>query len=359
MNGKLVLENGMAFEGEIFGYSKGITGGEVVFNTGMTGYQEMITDPSYYGQVLVMTYPLIGNYGINTEDMESDGPKIKGLVVRELNDNPSNFRSEFDVDSYFKYHQIMGIQGIDTRALTRIIREEGVMKGLIVPDGEIYDTGVYAKVDEVIQNSVSAVSIKKINTLWGKGCHVGVLDFGMKYSILKEFQKRDCQLTLFPYDTDAETILKSGIDCLFLSNGPGNPEDLIEPIQTIKSLVGRLPIIGICLGHQLLALSLGGKTGKLKFGHRGGNHPVKNKKTGQIFVTSQNHGYHVVSMPKETDISYISLNDETVEGLISYKHQIYSVQFHPEAGPGPWESKIIFDDFLEFVSGFQPQKMCM
>lgn len=350
MRGKLILENGLEFEGSIFGYTDEIAYGEVVFNTGMVGYQEILTDPSYFGQIVTMTYPLIGNYGINSDDMESEKAKVKGFVVRENTKRPSNFRHEFDLDSYLKSNHIVGIEDIDTRALTQIIRENGVMKGAIVPDGKALNIIEFGKIENVIKESVQAVSTKKTYTIFGKGIHVGVLDFGIKKSIIDEFKKRDCKITVFPYNTGANEIQDAKLDFIFLSNGPGNPEDLNESIENIKELIGKIPVVGICLGHQLLALSLGGKTAKLKYGHRGCNHPVKNLMTNRIIVTSQNHGFYVDKLPPNTEVIYVSLNDNTIEGMKSEMYGIYSVQFHPEAGPGPWDAKSIFDDFLEFVT---------
>ncbi len=274
MKAKLILENGITFQGTSFGCLKDSIG-EVVFNTGMTGYQEILTDPSYYGQIVTMTYPLIGNYGINLEDIESNSIKIKGLIVKEKCDVSSNFRSEVELKDYLKQNNIIGLEGIDTRALTKILRTNGTMKGIITLDDSNYEE-VKEKLKAFSNNhAVEKVTVKEKYEFKGNGKHVAIMDFGIKQNIIRSFLNRGCHITVFPANTKAEEILKVNPNLIFLSNGPGNPEDLTGIIENIKILIGKKPIVGICLGHQLLALSLGGKTSKLKFGHRGCNHPLK------------------------------------------------------------------------------------
>jgi carbamoyl-phosphate synthase small subunit len=348
MKAKLILENGMIFEGTAFGYLEESIG-EVVFNTGMTGYQEVLTDPSYYGQIVTMTYPLIGNYGINLDDIESKGPKVRGFIVREKCDDPSNFRCEMDLQGYLKQNKIIGLEGIDTRALTKTLRNSGTMKGIIALK-ELTEEEVKEKLKTFDnRHAVNAVTSKEIYTIEGNGKHVAIMDFGIKENILRSFKKRGCKLTIFPANTKAEKILKENPDLIFLSNGPGDPEDLTEVIYTIKELIGKKPIAGICLGHQLLALSLGGSTGKLKFGHRGCNHPVKDIEENKVYITLQNHGYVVKELPLDMVETHVSVNDGTIEGMKHKTLPIYSVQFHPEASPGPNDANNIFDKFLQLT----------
>lgn len=346
MKAKLILENGTVFEGKAIGYVKE-TVGEVVFNTGMTGYQQVLTDPSYYGQIVTMTYPLIGNYGINLDDGESDSPKVRGFIVREAAEYPNNFRCEFKLSDYLKNHKIIALEGIDTRALTRILRNSGTMKGIITTE-ELSEGYVGKKFGEFSNvSAVKNVTTDKVYNIEGKGPHIAVLDFGTKSNILRSFKNRGCKLTVFPAHTSYEDILKINPDKIFLSNGPGDPEDLPSVIENIKNLIGKKPIVGICLGHQLLALALGGKTAKLKFGHRGCNHPVKDLEENRIYITSQNHGYYVKELPKDVFATHISMNDGTVEGMRHKTLPIYSIQYHPEACPGPKDADYIFDKFLE------------
>ncbi|MCB2288264.1 carbamoyl phosphate synthase small subunit [Clostridium sp. CS001] len=348
MRGKLILENGIIFEGNIFGYLEESVG-EVVFNTGMTGYQEILTDPSYYGQIVTMTYPLIGNYGINLEDVESRSPKVKGFIVREKCDNPNNFRCEMELEGYFKQNKIIGIEGIDTRALTKILRNNGTMKGIIATK-ELSESQIKQKFKNFNNSdAVMRVTTEEPYTVEGEGIHVAVMDFGIKENILRSFKERNCKLTIFPASAKSEEILKVNPDLIFLSNGPGDPEDLQEVIKTLDELVEKKPIVGICLGHQLLALALGGKTEKLKFGHRGCNHPVKDIEKNKVYITSQNHGYYVSALPKDMEVTHISVNDGTIEGMRHKKLPIFSVQFHPEACPGPKDINGIFDEFLSLV----------
>lgn len=348
MKARLILEDGTIFEGKAFGYLKDSVG-EVVFNTSMTGYGEVLTDPSYYGQIVTMTYPLIGNYGINLEDVESTGVHVKGFIVREKSDNPNNFRCEMDIDTYLKQNKIIGLEGMDTRALTKILRNNGTMRGIITLEKFTLED-VVSKIGKFSNTeAVKTVTRKEKEYIKGKGPRVAVMDFGVKQNILRSFKERGCDLVIFPATTKADEILKENPDLIFLSNGPGDPEDLEDVIGNIKGLIGKKPIAGICLGHQLLALTLGGQTGKLKFGHRGGNHPVKDLEDKKVYITSQNHGYYVSKMPENMEVTHINLNDNTVEGMRHKELPIYSVQYHPEACPGPKDNDYIFDKFLALI----------
>ena len=348
MKGKLILQDGTVFEGKAFGCLENSVG-EVVFNTSMIGYGEVLTDPSYYGQIVTMTYPLIGNYGINLEDVESKGVHVKGFIVREKSDAPNNFRCEMDIDTYLKQNKVIGLEGIDTRALTKILRNNGTMKGIITLENATLED-VKSKLDSFDNTqAVKTVTRKEAEYIKGSGTKVAVMDFGVKENILRSFKERNCDITVFPAATKPEEILGINPDLIFLSNGPGDPEDLEDVIENIKGLVGKKPIAGICLGHQLLALALGGQTSKLKFGHRGGNHPVKDLEENKIFITSQNHGYYVSQMPENMEVTHVNLNDNTVEGMRHKELPIYSVQYHPEACPGPKDNDYIFDKFLKLV----------
>ncbi len=348
MKGKLILENGMSFEGKIFG-ELGETVGELVFNTGMTGYQELLTDPSYCGQIVVMTYPMIGNYGINLEDMESSKIHLKGFVIKEDAKLPNNFRCEMTLDGFLRQNKVVAFKGVDTRQLTKIIREEGAMRAIITSQDL-----TQKEIDEHFEkfcnkDAVSKVSTKEIYEIPGTGKRIGVMDFGIKRNILRSFKKRNCHMVVFPWNTTAEEIMKYNLDGLFLSNGPGDPADLTEVINEIKKIVGKLPIVAICLGHQLLAWALGGSTTKLKYGHRGCNHPVKDLEKNKIFITSQNHGYVVDNIPEAMKVTHINLNDNSIEGMKSNELRIMCVQYHPEAWPGPSDSDYLFDDFLQVI----------
>lgn len=348
MKAKLILENGVIFEGKAFGYLKECVG-EVVFNTGMTGYQEVLTDPSYYGQIVTMTYPLIGNYGINLEDLESKEPKVRGFIVREKCQYPNNFRCELELETYLAQNKILGLDGIDTRALTKILRNNGTMKGIIVLDNSNLED-VKDKLEAFSnRDAVSIVSTNEKYEISGEGKKVAIIDFGIKQNIIRNFVKRGCNVTVFPYDFKAEEVLEINPDLVFLSNGPGDPEDMGEAVNEIKKIVGKKPIVGICLGHQLLALTLGGETKKLKFGHRGCNHPVKDLINNRVHITSQNHGYYVATLPENMEITHVSMNDGTVEGMKHKELPIFSVQFHPEACPGPKDSEYIFDEFMKYA----------
>jgi carbamoyl-phosphate synthase small subunit len=352
MKAQLILEDGTIFVGEGFGSHRD-TIGEVVFNTGMTGYQEILSDPSYCGQIVMLTYPLVGNYGINRDDFESINPAVKGLIVKEVCDFPSNWRSEFTVDEYFKMKKIPGIAGIDTRKLTRIIRQHGTLKGAICSIDNDADE-VLRKLRQVRLpiDQVRSVSTKNAYPSPGRGKRIVVVDFGMKHGILRELNNRGCDVIVVPYHTTADEIMKLSPDGVMLTNGPGDPKDVPEGIQMIKEILGRVPLFGICLGHQLFALACGADTIRMKFGHRGSNHPVKDLATGKIAITSQNHGFTVDAKSIKTtrlEITHIALNDGTVEGLKSLDYPAFTVQYHPEASPGPEDANSLFDRFLAMI----------
>jgi carbamoyl-phosphate synthase small subunit len=369
MKAKLILENGTIFTGESFGAGNETTG-EVVFNTSLTGYQEILTDPSYSGQIVTMTYPLIGNYGVNIDDLESVKPQVAGFIVKEYSAFPSNFRSTESLGDWLAKHNIIGIQGIDTRMLTKMIRSVGAMRGIISTE-DLDDKSLLAKVKKSPQMAgldlASRVTTDKSYT-WnkidttpfalpainssGKKWNVVVYDYGVKQNILRRLTSYGCNLTVLPAQTPADELLKMNPDGIFLSNGPGDPAAVTYAIENIKKLIGKKPIFGICLGHQLLALALGGKTFKLKFGHRGGNHPVKNLKTGSIEITSQNHGFAVDPDSLDTksvEITHTNLNDDTNEGFRHRSLPLFSVQYHPEASPGPHDSDYLFARFVEMM----------
>ncbi|QUH25636.1 carbamoyl phosphate synthase small subunit [Serpentinicella alkaliphila] len=352
MKAALILENGVKFIGKIFGHYEEIIG-EVVFNTGMTGYQEVLTDPSYCGQIVTMTYPLIGNYGINLDDMESTKPQVRGFIVRENAKVPSNWRCEMTLDGFLKANKIVALEGIDTRALTKIIRNVGTMRGIITTNIDMPAEEFKEKIEGFNnKEAVKKVTVKEKYEINGKGPHVAIIDFGMKQNIVRSFVKRGCKVTVVPAYTSAEEILALNPNGIFLSNGPGDPKDLPEVLENIKKLIQEKPTVGICLGHQLLVLALGGDTEKLKYGHRGSNHPVKDIINDRVYITSQNHGYVVKEdgLPDEIEITHRNLNDGTVEGMKHKSLPIYSVQFHPEASPGPQDTAYIFDQFMEILS---------
>lgn len=351
----LVLENGKIFEGEAFGAS-GDAVGEVVFTTAMTGYLETLTDPSYYGQLVVQTFPLIGNYGIIPSDFENHSPKLKAYIVREWCQEPSNFRCEGNLDTFLKQNSIPGLFGIDTRALTKIIRETGVMNGKITSDISDIDSILKELKGFLVKDAVKSVSCGEVKQRQqSKGKYKVVLwDFGAKENIRRELEKRDCNVIRVPYDATAKEILALNPDGIMLSNGPGDPAENTEVIAELAELVkSKIPTFGICLGHQLLALSQGAKTEKLKYGHRGANQPVREHETGRVYITSQNHGYAVVSkeLPDYAKESFANANDGTCEGVIYQNMPAYSVQFHPEAAAGPLDTSFLFDQLIALMEG--------
>lgn len=354
MKAVLALEDGTYIEGKAFG-AEGQREGEVVFNTSMTGYQEIMTDPSYAGQIVVMTYPLIGNYGFNREDAESTGPKIRGLIIKELCTAPSSWRSEGSLEEYMKEYDIIGIQGVDTRAVTRKIREKGTLKG-IISTGEQNPETLVKKAKEIDEISdmdlVREVTCLRPYFYGGSGLNLAVIDMGVKESILRSLAGLGLRVTVFPAHTSPKEILSLEPEGILISNGPGDPKKAHYAVETTKELIKcRIPIMGICLGHQILALAVGGDTYKLKFGHRGGNHPVKDVETGRVYITSQNHGFAVRedSLPDSVYVSHINLNDGTIEGMCHKELPVMSVQYHPEASPGPTDSMYLFNRFKEMM----------
>ena len=353
MKAFLILEDGHVFTGRSIGSTREAVS-EIVFNTSMTGYLEVLTDPSYAGQAVVMTYPLIGNYGICYEDMESERPWVDGFIVRELSRMPSNFRCEDTIQNFLEKNDIPGICGIDTRALTKILRESGTMNGMITTN-ENYD------MDEVMKklkaystgDEVSKVTCREKSVLPGDGYKVALLDLGAKRNIARSLNERGCEVTIYPSFTTAEEIIASNPDGIMLSNGPGDPKACTKVIQEIRKLYETdLPIFAICLGHQLMALATGADTFKLKYGHRGGNHPVKDMETGRVYISSQNHGYAVNPDsldPKVAVPAFTNVNDGTNEGLKYVGKNIFTVQYHPEACPGPQDSSYLFDRFLKMM----------
>lgn len=354
MKAFLILEDGTVFEGTSIGSTKEMIS-EIVFNTSMTGYLEVLTDPSYAGQAVVMTYPLIGNYGI-TPDMESRRPWPDGYIVRELSRMPSNFRCEGSIQDFLSKYDIPGISGIDTRALTKILREKGTMNGMITTN-ENYDLEeILPKLKEYVTgNVVDKVTCQEKYVLPGKGKKVALLDLGAKDNIAKSLNKRGCEVTVYPAGTTAEEILAANPDGIMLSNGPGDPKECGEIIEELKKLYqSDTPIFAICLGHQLMALANGADTHKMKYGHRGGNHPVKDLETGRVYISSQNHGYVVDVDNMDKNVAkpaFINVNDGTNEGISYVGKNIFTVQFHPEACPGPQDSAFLFDRFIEMMGG--------
>ena len=368
----LAIEDGTVFEGINFG-SEGEAFGEVVFNTSLTGYQEILTDPSYNGQVVVMTYPEIGNYGVNTEDLESKKPFARGLAVKEYWPIPSNWRSEQSLDEFMKANNGVGIHGIDTRFLTKQIRTKGAQK-CVISTVDFDKKSLFAKLknssDIVGKDLVTEVSCKEPYS-WSEGTeqwipsndkyevkksyNVVAYDFGIKTNILRRLTDLGCKLTVVPSDTSPDEVLKLDPDGIFLSNGPGDPEGVSYAVKNVKELLGKKPIFGICLGHQIISIALGGSTYKLKFGHRGGNQPVKNHKTGKVEITSQNHSFAVDpdSLGDNVEITHVNLNDQTVEGLRHREYPVFSVQYHPESSPGPHDSSYLFNEFIELMEGFK------
>lgn len=351
---KIVLENGQEFYGYGFGADKEAVN-EIVFNTSMVGYQEIISDPSYTDQMVCMTYPLIGNYGVTDEDYETRVPTMGGLIVREYNDLPSNFRYTKTLSEVLDEYNIPGISGVDTRMITRIIRDEGSQKVIICNADVPYEEALKKVKEYVIPTDmVSRVSCKKrwYSRTPNHKYDVVAIDCGIKLNIIRKLNEKGCNVTVVPYNITSEEILNMRPDGLFLSNGPGNPEDVQEVISVVRELKGKLPIFGICLGHQMISLALGAKTFKMKFGHRGGNHPVMNLQTGKIEITSQNHSYAVdVNSLDGTPLklTHKNLLDDTAEGVRSEENKLFSVQYHPESAPGPQDSSYLFDEFIAMM----------
>ncbi|HZJ17268.1 MAG TPA: glutamine-hydrolyzing carbamoyl-phosphate synthase small subunit [Chthoniobacteraceae bacterium] len=387
MRAILALEDGRFFTGESFG-AIGSTIGEVCFNTSMTGYQEVLTDPSYRGQIVAMTAPQIGNYGVNDLDLESDRPHVRGFVIEELSAIPSNWRATGDLDGWLKKWNIAGIQGIDTRALTRHLRSRGAMQGClasgdITPERAIerakaappmagsdfvkevtpqaaYDWDPEDRLSPawtIVKGTGEDVEIREGQEVFKRlppvRHRIVAYDFGMKRNILRRLRQEGFQVRVVPAETSAEDVLALNPDGVFLSNGPGDPAALTYVHENIRKLIGRTPIFGICLGHQMLGYAVGGRTFKLKFGHRGGNQPVKDLRTGKVDITSQNHGFAVdaESLPSEVEVTHINLNDQTVEGLSHRNAPVFSVQYHPEAAPGPHDAGYFFAQFAKLIDG--------
>lgn len=361
MKALLILANGIVFEGQSLG-DVGTTIGEVVFNTAMAGYEETLTDPSYYGQIITQTYPLVGNYGITGEDAESERIWAFGYIVREACNSPSNWRSQKTLDTYLKEQKIIGISGIDTRSLTRILRESGVVNGAITTE---YSTKEQALADEKLMNlirqfsvvnAVSSVTTDSIKVFNGNGKYnIALYDYGAKNNIIRNLVKRDCRVSVLPASTSANELAALKPDGIMLSNGPGDPAENVEIIKELAFIAKlNIPIFGICLGHQLMALATGAKTVKLKYGHRGVNQPVTDFAHDRTYITSQNHGYAVLGDTVNEDIaktSHINANDKTVEGIRYKNMPCFTVQFHPEASGGPRDTEYLFDEFIELVKG--------
>ena len=354
----LLLENNHVFHGYALG-KIGTSSGELCFNTGMVGYQEILTDPSYCGQMVLMTYPHIGNYGVNQYDIESKKVQVAGFIIKDLTITPSNYRSEQSLNQYLKNNNVTGIYGLDTRAITRIVREFGVMNAIISSENlDIDKLKTQLKKTPSMEGlnltgKVTCSKIYKYEQPKNKKFKVAALDFGIKNNILRLLKKNGCDITVFPANVSSQEIHAFKPDGIFLSNGPGDPAAVQSAILCIKDLLGKYPIFGICLGHQLLALALGAKTFKLKYGHRGSNHPVKNVEHGKVEITSQNHGFAVSNqnLPSNINITHINLNDNTIAGISCPQMNAFSVQYHPESAPGPHDSEYLFDSFVSLMEG--------
>ena len=355
----LVLEDGTYYEGYKLG-SNDLSVGEIVFNTAMTGYQETISDPSYTGQIITFTYPLIGNYGINRDDFEALTPTLNGVVVKEASTHPSNFRNQKTLHDVLVQYKIPGISGVDTRSITRKIRQHGVLKAGFTDNRDDIDSLINTlKSTELPRDEVEKVSTKTPYVSTGSDLSVVLLDFGKKQNIVRELNMRGCNVTVVPYNTTAEEILAMSPDGVMLSNGPGDPDVVEVAIEMIKGILGKIPFFGICLGHQLFALSQGGTSFKMKFGHRGANHPVKDLRSGKVDITSQNHGYAIDKnslVNTDLEVTHIALNDGTVEGLRHKTLPAFSVQYHPEARPGPSDSNYLFDEFMTMMKEFKEKE---
>jgi carbamoyl-phosphate synthase small subunit len=378
MEAWLALEDGTVYKGESFG-ATGETTGEVVFNTSMIGYQEILTDPSYKGQIVTMTYPMIGNYGVNPEDLESICPHVEGFIVKEYQPHPSSWRSKNSLSDFLSEHDVIGITGIDTRALTRRLRVDGVMRGIITT--EDLDQARVKALAKDVPSLVGVDMVREVSTKepykWEQNSRIPVtlsdtqpdgvwqtfeeeglyrvvvMDYGAKHNILRCLSHRGCQVLVLPADSSAELVLRLNPDGIMLSNGPGDPDAVDYAIAELKSLIDQKPIFGICIGHQLLGLALGGKRFKLKFGHRGANQPVQQVDTGKVEITSQNHGFAIDADSLDTslvELTHINLNDRTLEGIAHRRYPVFSVQYHPEASPGPHDANHLFDQFIESMN---------